>query len=142
MQNVMKKAWEIARKGQEKFGGKVSEYLSEALRMAWSMVRNNGVAKVEDEYKFVSGKEWENYGKHRVYIKAHIEVTYTKNVNGNNIKIRGGVKGEYYWDVLGAKMYKTGEREFNLKNAPEEVREYVDREFSRMIQNEVKSALV
>lgn len=35
MRNVMKKAWEIARKGQKQFGGKVSEYLAEALKMAW-----------------------------------------------------------------------------------------------------------
>jgi hypothetical protein len=32
----MKRAWEIAREGQNKFGGKVSEYLSESLKMAWS----------------------------------------------------------------------------------------------------------
>jgi len=28
MTNIMKRAWEIAREGQSKFGGKVSEYLS------------------------------------------------------------------------------------------------------------------
>ena len=33
--NVMKTAWEIARKGQKRFGGKVSEYLSESLKQAW-----------------------------------------------------------------------------------------------------------
>ena len=37
----MKRAWEIARKGQEKFGGKVSEYLSEALKMAWAEVNQD-----------------------------------------------------------------------------------------------------
>lgn len=36
MKNIMKRAWEIARKGQEQFGGKVSEYLSEALKVAWN----------------------------------------------------------------------------------------------------------
>ncbi|MFA8439282.1 hypothetical protein [Pueribacillus sp. YX66] len=36
MKNIMKRAWEIARKGQEKFGGKVSEYFAEALKMAWA----------------------------------------------------------------------------------------------------------
>lgn len=35
----MKKAWEIAKEGQNKFGGKVSEYLSEALKMAWGESR-------------------------------------------------------------------------------------------------------
>lgn len=37
--NVMKKAWEIARKGVKKFGGKVKEYFAEALRMAWVIVK-------------------------------------------------------------------------------------------------------
>lgn len=37
--NVMKKAWEIAREGQKKFGGKVKEYFAQALRMAWAIVK-------------------------------------------------------------------------------------------------------
>lgn len=36
--NVMKRAWEIAREGQEKFGGKVKEYFAMALKMAWEEV--------------------------------------------------------------------------------------------------------
>ena len=43
MKNVMKKAWEIARKGQKQFGGKVSEYLSEALKMAWAIIKKGAV---------------------------------------------------------------------------------------------------
>ncbi|MBP1971560.1 hypothetical protein J2Z83_003711 [Virgibacillus natechei] len=35
MKNIMKRAWEIAKWGQNNHGGKVSEYLSEALKMAW-----------------------------------------------------------------------------------------------------------
>lgn len=38
MKSVMVRAWEIARTGQEQFGGKVSEYLSESLKMAWAEV--------------------------------------------------------------------------------------------------------
>lgn len=33
---VMRTAWNIAREGAAKFGGKPSEYLSESLRLAWS----------------------------------------------------------------------------------------------------------
>lgn len=33
---VMADAWKIAREGQKKFGGKVSEYLSESLKMSWA----------------------------------------------------------------------------------------------------------
>ena len=41
---IMKRAWDIAREGQTKFGGKVSEYISEALKMAWAE------SKEEDTY--------------------------------------------------------------------------------------------
>lgn len=39
MQNVMKRAWEIAKEGQKKFGGKVKEYFAESLKMAWAESR-------------------------------------------------------------------------------------------------------
>lgn len=39
MKKVMVRAWEIAREGAKKFGGKVIEYLAEALRMAWAEVK-------------------------------------------------------------------------------------------------------
>lgn len=44
--NVMKKAWEIARKGQKQFGGKVKEYFAQALKMAWVIVKN-GMKQVQ-----------------------------------------------------------------------------------------------
>ncbi|HEY4624339.1 MAG TPA: hypothetical protein VIH12_10780 [Solibacillus sp.] len=37
--NVMKKAWEIAKQGQEKFGGKVKEYFAASLKMAWALIK-------------------------------------------------------------------------------------------------------
>jgi len=37
---IMKKAWAIARKGHETFGGKVREYFSESLKIAWAEARN------------------------------------------------------------------------------------------------------
>lgn len=42
MKEIMTRAWEIAKKGQVKFGGKVSEYLSEALKMAWAESKEEG----------------------------------------------------------------------------------------------------
>lgn len=35
----MKKAWEIAREGQEKFGGSVKTYFAQALKIAWAQSR-------------------------------------------------------------------------------------------------------
>lgn len=39
MKNVMAKAWEIAREGVRKFGGKVKQYFAVALKMAWDEVK-------------------------------------------------------------------------------------------------------
>ena len=47
MTNVMTKAWEIARKGAKKFGGKVKEYFSKALELAWKIVKVKKVEKYE-----------------------------------------------------------------------------------------------
>ena len=43
MKVVMKRAWEIAREGVAKFGGKVKEYFAEALKMAWAEFKNAAV---------------------------------------------------------------------------------------------------
>lgn len=51
MTNVMTQAWTIAKQGQNKFGGKVSEYFAEALRIAWSIVK--GLVKEEKQMKLV-----------------------------------------------------------------------------------------
>lgn len=39
MKNVMTRAWEIAKAGAAKFGGKVKEYFAAALKMAWAEAR-------------------------------------------------------------------------------------------------------
>lgn len=44
MKNIMQKAWEIAKTGQEKFGGKVKEYFAQALKMAWAVAKKAEVA--------------------------------------------------------------------------------------------------
>lgn len=84
MKKVMIKAWEIARNGQEKFGGKVSEYFAEALKMAWALIKK-GVNKMANDLKVIAreieeafmeesitvqANVWEKYGKRRIYINA------------------------------------------------------------------------
>lgn len=44
----MTKAWEIAKKGAAKFGGKVKEYFAEALKMAWAIAKTQ-TGKIEIE---------------------------------------------------------------------------------------------
>jgi len=76
---VMVRAWEIARKGQEQFGGNVSEYLSEAMKMAWAIEKgtvtmtikrtmNEIAEELQSNLNTVKVNVWENYGKRRIYV--------------------------------------------------------------------------
>lgn len=83
---VMVRAWALAKRGQKQFGGKVSEYLAEAMKIAWAIVKNmkeDAQEKVEatlNQYKDVFyemfiGKGinvnmnvWCKHGKNRLYI--------------------------------------------------------------------------
>lgn len=47
MKNVMRRAWEIAREGVKKFGGKVKEYFAQALHMAWAEIKKGVSDMVE-----------------------------------------------------------------------------------------------
>lgn len=73
--NVMKRAWEIAKEGQKKFGGKVKEFFVVALKMAWSEIKNP-VKTVKEVAQMIQAKlggtakvnVWEKYGKKRIYV--------------------------------------------------------------------------
>ncbi|WP_276917466.1 hypothetical protein [Aneurinibacillus aneurinilyticus] len=78
----MKKAWEIAREGQKKFGGKVKEYFAQALRMAWCIVKKgmkkfsfNEHGRLEgvsyEEYQAMSNKEKEEVKSLFRYVQGH-----------------------------------------------------------------------
>lgn len=54
MKNVMTRAWEIAREGAAKFGGKVKEYFQQALVIAWSEIKK-GVNKMQ-VHKWVTAR--------------------------------------------------------------------------------------
>lgn len=66
---IMKRAWEIAKKGQEKFGGKAIEYIAEALRMAWKEAKQPKEIVLKVRHQPSGGKEWvaEIVGRHPRY---------------------------------------------------------------------------
>ena len=75
----MTRAWEIAKEGQKKFGGKVSEYLSEAMKMAWAIEKgqvtltvkktmNEIAEELQNKLDGLKVNVWENYGKRRIYV--------------------------------------------------------------------------
>src|SRR5690625_777551 len=62
-QLIMRRAWEIAREGQGMFGGKVSEYLSEALKMAWAEQKSAKIIMIADQDEKVFHVYGERNGK-------------------------------------------------------------------------------
>ena len=97
---VMQKAWEIAREGVEKFGGKVKEYFAKALKIAWAIVKKeenqmdkvNGYEITERNYTV---KGWQKYGHKRVYFEGYF--VFNDIVKGNKVGVRVNFKG--YFDA-------------------------------------------
>lgn len=63
---IMKRAWEIAKEGQKRFGGKVKEYFAAALKLAWKEAREPKQATLVIRHQPSGGKEWvaEIIGRH------------------------------------------------------------------------------
>lgn len=66
---VMKRAWVIAKAAVVRFGGKSSEYIAEALRMAWAEARRPKLVEVELRAPNRKQKTWvaRIVGTHPVY---------------------------------------------------------------------------
>ena len=54
---VMKRAWEIAKEAVKKFGGKVREYISEAMKMAWAEVKEVK-AQIKEWFEYKLAEEF------------------------------------------------------------------------------------
>jgi hypothetical protein len=48
MKSIMQVAWNIAKKGAKKFGGKATDYIAESMKMAWAMYKNTLAKKGGD----------------------------------------------------------------------------------------------
>lgn len=48
MKKVMKRAWELAKEGVTKFGGKVREYFVASLSIAWEEIKEMSTFKTEE----------------------------------------------------------------------------------------------
>jgi len=92
MMNIMKRAWEIAKEGQEKFGGKVSEYLSESMKMAWNEWKNfnkniEQLKELNAEAERITRKPMTNMDFDNVLEKAKNETGERYNRALNNISV-------------------------------------------------------
>jgi len=92
--NVMKRAWEIAKAGQQKFGGKVKEYFAESLKLAWKLVK--GVAsKVAENFGFAKVTERNGIAYFALDEIEGLEVnllTEGFNLNGQKVLKRNAIR--------------------------------------------------
>lgn len=129
MREVMVRAWEIAREGQRKFGGKVKEYFAISLKLAWKEVKSEmkkaqlkgtpkQVAWAETirknvldgmEETFQKGVKWfEEQGKRKeTYIKAKNEALKQYD---EIRKTLCAVEDATYWISHWQDFYKTKEK--------------------------------
>lgn len=87
---IMSNAWKIAREGQKEFGGKVTEYFAEALKMAWVEAKNT--INIEDlEKKGFS--RWTKGDMDRLYFTVEksedLDVDYYKTGNVRSAYLDG-----------------------------------------------------
>jgi len=73
----MTRAWEIAREGVAKFGGKVKEYFAQALVMAWAEIKK-GVKKVKTHF--------EAYKEVKTFSKQHF-AEYVNDMKSKGVKV-------------------------------------------------------
>lgn len=100
---IFKKAWNLARRGQELFGGKVSEYFAESLRIVYQNVRTTAFL-----LEVASGSR-----KHKSWVAK---------VTGEDKK--WGFKREFV-DAKEPGVYELEDGVYNFKNAERNYQQYL-----------------
>lgn len=79
---IMSNAWKIAKEGQKAFGGKVSEYFAEALKMAWAQAKKGLDIEALEKKGF---NRWTKGDMDRLYFSLEksgaLDLDYYKNGN-------------------------------------------------------------
>lgn len=118
---LMVRAWEIARQGQKNFGGKVSEYLSAALKMAWVEVKAPKTVTIKTTSGSKQHKSWvaKITGTHPRWIlnREFVDAVEKNDWSGKVFVLSDGI-----YEVCNA-----GDREFiKVKNGEVEYLDYAD----------------
>lgn len=135
--NIMVNAWRIAREGQKAFGGKVSEYFAEALKMAWAQAEN-GIDIDALEKKGFS--RWTKGDMDRLYFNiqksGHMEVDHYKTGNISYASVDGEeISHRFAGQILSVKCF------IDLKNDNRLVIQYGGPEAREVVENIVKKVL-
>lgn len=134
---IMSNAWKIAKEGQKKFGGKVSEYFAQALKMAWAQAKNS--INVEDLEK-KGFNRWTKGDMDRLYFNiqksGHMEVDHYKTGNISYAAIDGEeISHRFAGQILSVKCF------IDLKNDNRLVIQHGGPEAREIVENVVKKVL-
>lgn len=126
---LMKEAWNIAREGQKAFGGKVSEYFAQALKMAWAQAKNTIDIEALEKKGF---SRWTKGNMDRLYFSLEkagaLELDYYKSGNLSSAYLDGErISNAEAYRLLAVKCFvdlKNG-NELVVQNSREEAQEVV-----------------
>lgn len=134
---IMSNAWKIAKEGQKAFGGKVSEYFAEALKMAWAQAKSTIDIKALEKKGF---SRWTKGDMDRLYFNiqksGHMEVDHYKTGNISFAAIDGEeISHRFAGQILSVKCF------IDLKNDNRLVIQYGGPEAREVVENIVKKVL-
>ncbi len=134
---IMVKAWEIAREGQKAFGGKVREYLAQALKMAWAQAKSTINIEALEKKGF---SRWTKGDMDRLYFNiersGHMVVDHYKTGNISFAAIDGEeISHRFAGQILSVKCF------IDLKNDNRLVIQYGGPEAREIVKNVVEKVL-
>ena len=137
MKEIMRKAWNIARQGQKVFGGKVSEYFAQALKMAWAQAKGGINIEALEQKGF---NRWTKGDMDRLYFNiqksGHMDVDYYKTGNISYAAIDGEeISHRFAGQILSVKCF------IDLKRDNKLVIQYGGPEAREIVKNVVEKVL-
>lgn len=134
---IMSKAWEIAREGQKEFGGKVTEYFNEALKMAWAQAKNTIDIDALEKKGF---NRWTKGNMDRLYFNieksGYLDVDYYKTGNVRSAYLNGErISNAEAYRLMSVKCF------INLKHENNLVFQYGSLEAREVVEGVVKKIL-
>ena len=116
MKKIMMRAWEIAKNAVAQFGGKVREYMAEALRMAWAEAKGTAQQSRDSIIEALTKKfgRWTKKGSNgkvydRIYFNGTdlgMEVSYYRSGNISSAAVDGeSISNCEARRIMGSKAY-------------------------------------
>lgn len=134
---LMKNAWTIAKEGQKAFGGKVSEYFAQALKMAWAQAKSAIDVETLEKKGF---SRWTKGDMDRLYFNiqrsGHMEVDHYRTGNISFAAIDGEeISHRFAREILNTKCF------IDLKNGNKLIIQHGGPEAREIIKNVVEKVL-